>query len=302
MDWSLLRSFLAVAETGSLSAAAARLGTTQPTLGRHIDLLEQAMGVTLFHRSRKGAEPTEAALSLLENAQAMGRAADALSRKAAGASETLQGSVRLTASRMVSTFVLPDILAALRSEAPDLALEIVASDDTQNLLRRDADLALRMIEPTQHSLVRRKIADLPLGVYASRAYLARKGTPSRAEDLLAHDLVGFDRHEDLLRGFAQWGRAVTRDFFPLRTDDHVVMFQLIAAGAGLGFALRPMADHDPRLVAVPLADLPLPGLPLWLVMHEDLRGNARIRFVWDYLARALGDRLQPSGLPSEEPR
>jgi len=290
LDWSLLRSFLAVAESGSLSAAAELLSTTQPTVGRHIAALEADMGVTLFHRSRKGLEPTPAAFTLLEDARVMGQAADGFARKAAGQVDGLSGTVRITASRVMSCFVLPDILAKLRQAEPQISVEIVASDETQNLLRRDADIALRMFEPRQRQLVRRKLGDLPLGIYASATYLARKGRPAALTDLLAHDVIGFDRQDDLLDGFAQMGYPVERHFFPLRTDDHVLSYQLLVAGAGIGFALRLVADADPRLEHLLLTDA-LPGLPMWLVMHEDVRHNARIRFVWDFLARTLKERL-----------
>jgi len=171
LDWTLLRSFLAVVDMGSLSAAADRLGLSQPTVGRHVRELEDALGATLFRRQPRGLDPTPAALDLVEDARRMGEAADALARKASGASDHLAGTVRVTASRMVSTYLLPDIVAAMRIAAPDIDIEIVASDETQNLLRRDADIALRMYEPRQAQLVRRRIADIPLAVYASPAYL-----------------------------------------------------------------------------------------------------------------------------------
>jgi len=290
LDWTLLRSFLAVVDMGSLSAAADRLGLSQPTVGRHVRELEDALGATLFRRQPRGLDPTPAALDLVEDARRMGEAADALARKASGASDHLAGTVRVTASRMVSTYLLPDIVAAMRIAAPDIDIEIVASDETQNLLRRDADIALRMYEPRQAQLVRRRIADIPLAVYASPAYLARRGTPARLADLLDHDVIGYDRADDLLQGFARFGLPVPREWFPIRSDDHVVGWQMVIAGAGIGFAQVPIAEAEPRVVRLPVEDIGF-ALPLWLAYHEDLRHNRRIRFVADRLADGLAKRI-----------
>ena len=160
IEWTLLRSFLAVIETGSLSAAATRIATSQPTLSRHVRELERVIGVTLFTRSVHGLEPTEAALSLIDDARAMGKAAQALTLKAQGRSQQLTGTVRITASVIVANLVLPPILVALRDTEPSIQIEIVASDFTQNLLRRDADIAIRMIDPTQNALIARKLGKL----------------------------------------------------------------------------------------------------------------------------------------------
>ena len=290
LDWTLLRSFLAVIDTGSLSAAADRLGLSQPTVGRHVRELEDALDATLFRRQPRGLDPTPAALDLVEDARRMGEAALALERKASGTGDSLAGTVRVTASRMVATYLLPDVIAALHVEEPDVDIEIVASDETQNLLRRDADIALRMYEPRQAQLVRRRIGDLPLAVYASPAYLARRGTPSRLADLVDHDIIGLDRGDDLLQGFARFGLPVPREWFPIRSDDHIVGWQMVIAGAGIGFAQVPIAQAEPRVVRLAVEDIGF-ALPLWLAYHEDLRHNRRIRFVADRLADGLAKRI-----------
>lgn len=290
LDWTLLRSFLAVIDTGSLSAAAERLGLVQPTVGRHIRELEETLGASLFRRQPRGLEPTPAALDLVEDARRMGEAAMALERKASGAGDSLAGTVRVTASRMVATYLLPDIVAALHVEEPAVDIEIVASDETQNLLRRDADIALRMYEPRQAQLVRRRIGDIPLAVYAAPAYLARRGTPTTLADLLDHDIIGLDRADELLQGFARFGMPVPREWFPIRCDDHVVGWQMVIAGAGIGFAQVPIAEAEPRVVRLPVEDIGF-ALPLWLAYHEDLRPNRRIRFVADRLADGLARRI-----------
>lgn len=292
LDWTLLRSFLAVVDAGSLSAAADRLGLVQPTVGRHVRELEETLDTPLFRRQPRGLEPTPAALDLIEDARRMGEAALALERKASGSGDSLAGTVRVTASRMVATYLLPGIVAALHVEEPDIDIEIVASDETQNLLRRDADIALRMYEPRQPQLIRRRIGDVPLAVYASPAYLARRGTPARLVDLLDHDVIGLDRGDDLLQGFARAGLPVPREWFPIRCDDHVVGWQMVIAGAGIGFAQVPIADAEPRVVRLPVEDVGF-ALPLWLAYHEDLKPSRRIRLVADRLAEGLARRIKP---------
>jgi DNA-binding transcriptional LysR family regulator len=291
LDWTLLRAFLATVDTGSLSAAAQTLGATQPTLSRHIKELEAAIGTPLFRRSVKGLEPTEAALALVDDAREMGRAAEALALKAQGKAETLSGTVRITASVVVSNLILPEIIAQLRQAEPLIQIEIVASDASQNLLRRDADIALRMFDPTQNALIARKLGDTPLGLYASKAYIARKGKPHSMLDILDHDVIGFDRLDDVLRGYAAHGYPVTRNQFPVRCDDQMVCWHLLLAGAGIGFAQDLLAGRRPELERLDIG-MNLPALPVWLVMHEEVRTNARIRRVADFLSVALSARLK----------
>ncbi len=286
LDWSLLRSFLAVLDTGSLSTAAATVGATQPTLSRHIQALETELGATLFRRSVHGLEPTQAALNLAEDARAMGRAAEALALKAGGQSQSMTGAVRLTASRIMASFILPAMIADLRAVEPGIEIEVVASDEPQNLLRRDADLALRMFKPTQQALIARKLGDSPIDAYAAQAYLARRGRPHSMADMATHDILGFDRGEDILKGFQAVGFPVAREFFPVRTDDQIVFHQLMLAGAGIGFSQCRVAEAHPQLERLDVG-LNLPPLQIWLVMHEEVRSNARIRRVADFLDDAL---------------
>lgn len=290
IDWALLRSFLSVAETGSLSAGAKRLSSTQPTLSRHIRELELALGIALFRRSVRGLEPTEAALGLLDDARAMGRAADALALKAQGRSAQLSGTVRVTASVVVANLVLPQLVVALRQAEPQIQIEIVASDLTQNLLRRDADIAIRMAEPTQTALLARKLGEAPIGLFGARSYFARRGRIESREDLLKHDLIGFDRSDAILRVYADNGLAVQREDCPIRCDDQMVYWNLLLTGAGVGFTQSLLAAREPSLERVNLG-LRLPALPVWLVMHEDVRTNARIRRVADGLAEGLHEYL-----------
>jgi DNA-binding transcriptional LysR family regulator len=286
IDWSLLQSFLAVAETGSLSAAARRLGKTQPTIGRHVQTLEDDLGVSLFRRQVRGMELTSQGEGLLEHARKMRAAADALNLAAAGRSTDLSGTVRLTASETMSHHVLPPVLAKLRAELPQIQIEIVASDRTENLLFREADIAVRMYRPKQLDMVRLFIGEIELGLFGARSYFARKGKPETASDLMQHEIIGFDRDEEIVRGFRAAGFPVTRDFFPVRTDNQTVYWELVRAGAGLGFGQVGIGAADPRLERVTM-ELAVPTLEVWLTAHEALRRTPRVDAVWRALAEAL---------------
>lgn len=286
LDWNLIKSFAAVADTGSLSAAARRLEASQPTLGRHVAELERVLGVTLFRRGRTGYELTDAGAALFERAQVVSEHASAFLRLASGASEDMRGTVRISASEIVSAYVLPPMLARLALEEPEIEIEIVATNQVDNLLRRDADIAIRMVKPSQLDLVARKIADLPLVACAAASYLERRGWPREPFDLLEHDVLGFDRDDLIIRGFAQMGVEVDRHAFRFRTDNQIVLFEAMRAGMGIGFAQRRLVEEDPLLEML-LPDLPLPTLPMWLAMHRDVRTSPRIRRVADFLHEAL---------------
>lgn len=290
LDWTLLRSFLAVVEAGSLSAAALRVHATQPTLSRHISELEAVLGVTLFTRSARGLDPTDAAMGLIDDARAMGAAAETLALKAWGRSQQLAGTVRLTSSVMVANMWLPAMLASLRVAEPNIQIEIVPSDLNQNLLRGDADIAIRMVDPSQTALIARKLGKVPVGLYGARSYFDRRGRVATMQDLLEHDVIGFDRSEQVLELYAAKGHVVGREAFPLRCDDQMVGWNLLLAGAGIGFAQTVLADRHPTLERVDI-DI-MPPMPVWLVMHEEVRRNPRIRRVADFLAASIGDLLR----------
>ena len=288
-DWTLLRSFLAVADGGSLSSAARALGQSQPTLGRHIRLLEEQLGLTLFRRVPRGLELTDDAAPLVEVARAMAQQAARLTLLAEGRQEGLKGTVRITASHVLSLSVLPPILARLRLAEPNIQIELVPSDTTENLLFREADIALRMYRPAQLDIIARHVTDLPLGLYAAHSYLERAGEPGGVDDLRRHDFVGYDRDDRMIRLMREMNFTVTRDFFPMRCDDQTVHWELVCAGCGIGGTQRDIGDADPRVRRI-LPDLPLPALPLWLAAPSALRTNPRIRRVWDFLASALAAR------------
>ncbi len=214
LDWTLIRSLLAVADHGSLSAAARVTGLSQPTLGRHVAEAQAALGLSLFTRTPQGLRPTEAMETLLPAARTMAKAAQSLSLAAAGREQRLSGTVRLTASRIVSAHILPPILASLRLAESQIEVELVPSDTLENLLFREADIALRMVRPQQADVVARHLADLPMGLYAARSYLDRVGRPTDREGLLRLDFVGFDRSDMILRQMASFGCPAPATIFP----------------------------------------------------------------------------------------
>lgn len=285
-DWTLIRSFLAVAEAGSLSAAARATGVSQPTLGRHIQAVEAALQVQLFARTAQGQALTKAGRAVLPAARAMQAAAAELALTARGHSGGSEGTVRITASRVVSHVILPEVLARLRAEEPGIQIDLVSSDTTENLLFGEADIALRMYRPTQADLVARQIATLPLGLYAAQTYLDRRGRPSTPEDLMQHDFIGQDRMDQIIRVMRMLGMEVGRSFFPVRCDDPLTYVELIRAGCGLGGILRAVGDADPALERIDVIP-DLPSLPVWLTAAPRLRQSPRLRRVWDALARGF---------------
>lgn len=286
LDWSLVQVFLAVAETGSLSEAARHLGVSQPTMGRQIRQAEHTLDVTLFHRQPRGLALTETGIALLPHAQRMRDSLNALSLTAAGRSETLSGPVRITASVFTAHHHLPAILAQLRREEPEISVDLVPSDRTENLLYREADIAVRMHRSEQLDIVTRYLGELELGLYAATSYLDRVGRPQSLDGFFDADLVGYDRSDMILRGMRDMGIDAQRDWFATRCDHHAVYWELIRAGCGVGFAQTCVADHEPGVERI-LHDMPLPTLPLWLAAHEAVRATPRLRRVWDALAEGL---------------
>ncbi|HYZ64439.1 MAG TPA: LysR family transcriptional regulator [Acetobacteraceae bacterium] len=288
--WDLYRSFLAVLREGSLSGAARALGLTQPTIGRHIEALEQALGLPLFTRSGHGFAPTEAALELRPHAEALAASAAALLRAASGQGSGTRGVVRITASEVVGAEVLPPILARLQQEHRGLVIELVLSNRTEDLLRRDADIAVRMVRPVQEALVARRLGEIELGLHAHQHYLDRCGVPAILDDLRAHPLIGFDQENAFIRDLRARGIALHRGMFTLRTDSDLAQLAAIRTGCGIGVCQVGLAQRDAQLVRV-LPTAFSVKLETWLAMHEDLRASRRCRVAYDALAAGLSDYI-----------
>ena len=292
--WEALRTFGAVMREGGLSGAARRLGLSQPTVGRHIDALEAALGAALFARSPRGLTPTQAARDLAPHVEAMSLAAGAAQRAATSAASPDRGVVRLTASAIVGAEVLPPILARFSADHPAITIELALSNRNQDLARGEADLAVRMARPAQSGLVARRIGRTPIGLYAHRDYLARFGAPLSLADLAQHCVIGFDRDDSSARSVGAKA-PFTREAFRFRCDDELAQIAALRAGVGIGGCQEGVARRTPELVAV------LPGavrfaLETWLVMHEDLKATPRIRLLFDALAAGLADYLRGRGL------
>lgn len=281
-----MRSFLAVLEQGSLLAAARQLQSSQPTIGRHVTELESQLGLVLFERTGRGLLPTDAALRLADSARAMQSGAEQLARSAVGSNQSPSGTVRITASQPVACHVLPPLLAHMRSTLPDVQVELVASNAVSNLLRREADIAVRMVQPEQATVIARRVGKVALKACAHQDYLRRRGIPRQPSDLLSHELIGGDRNDETLKGFAARGLSVTREQFAFRTDDLIVVWQAVRAGLGIGFVSEHLIRTDPAVIPL-LPKLHIEPLPVWLAVHKEVRTSQRIRAVYDFLAEAL---------------
>jgi DNA-binding transcriptional LysR family regulator len=286
IEWELYRSFLGVLHTGSLSGAARLLGVAQPTVGRHVAALEAALGLVLFTRSQTGLLATDAAQALRPHAEAMWNTAAALERAAAGFGDGVRGVVRVTASEVVGAEVLPPILRDLRERYPALKVELVLSNEMQDLLQREADIAIRMAPPRQEQLVARRVGTIELGLHASPAYLARHGSPASLADLAGHTVIGFDRMTPFVRQALAQLPGIGRESFSLRTDSDLAQLALIRAGAGIGICQAPLARRAPALVRLLPESLSL-SLDTWVAMHEDLRSSPRCKVAFDALAEGL---------------
>ncbi|TQK11884.1 LysR family transcriptional regulator [Herbaspirillum sp. SJZ107] len=287
IEWELYRSLLGVLREGSLSGAARALGIAQPTVGRHVAALEAALGLALFTRSQSGLIPTEAALALRGHAQAMESTAAALERVAASYGDGVRGVVRVTASEVIGIEVLPPVVASLRARHPDLKVELVLSNSVQDLLQREADVAVRMTAPRQDQLVARRVGAIELGLHAGAAYLQRHGTPASLEELGGHVLIGYDRPPPFVRAALRQWPWFGREHIALRTDSDVAQLALIRAGAGIGICQSALARRTPGLVRLLPEAFALP-LDTWVTMHEDLRDSPRCRVTFDALVEALG--------------
>ena len=285
-NWEWYRTFLSVCATGSLSAAGRALGLAQPTVGRQIDGLEAALGLKLFTRTYDGYAPTDAARALQPYAASVAATAAALRRVASSIGDGVRGTVRITASDVIGVEVLPPILAALRAGHPELVVELVLSNALDDLLRREADIAVRMVRPTQEALVAQRIGAIDIGLYAHARYLAAHGTPEHQADLAGHALIGYDHQGAAVRAWLERFPAFARGALALRCDSDLAHLSAIRAGFGIGWCQAGLAARDASLVRLLPADCTLP-LDTWIAMHEDLRASPRCAVTFAALAAGL---------------
>ncbi|NIY75969.1 LysR family transcriptional regulator [Thalassospira sp. HF15] len=289
-DWNLYRTFLAVMECGSLSAAARVLGLTQPTVGRHVDELQDHLGVVLFTRSQAGLVPTDTAISLLPHATAVQSAARGLRRAASGDVGSVRGTVRVTAAEVVGIEILPPVLTQLRRDHPDLEIELVLSNRVENLLRRDADIAVRMVAPEQGALIAKHIGNIDLGFHAMSDYLDHAGWRGREgeigwDQLGKLDLIGFDTVSADVRAMVDRMPEIANAHFAMRVDSNVAQLAMMRAGFGVAACQLGLARRTEGCMRL-LPDFTL-ALDTWVTMHEGLRDHLRCRVVFDALVAGM---------------
>lgn len=287
LDWNQLKAFLETAETGSLSAAARKLGLTQPTLSRQVAAIEQCMGVTLFERVGKAMALTPTGLDLLEHARAMGAAAEALGLAASGRCEAVGGVVSISATDAVAAQLLPPLVRQLRDQEPGIAIEIISSNALSDLLRREADIAIRHVKPEQPDLIARLIREAQANFYASEDWVKTHGHPRTAQEAAHLPFVGSDRSGQFLHYLRQHGLPLNENNFSCYADHNVAHWALVCQGMGIGAMMDDIASSTPGIVRV-LDDVPPVRFPIWLVSHRELRTSRRIRVVFEALAQGLG--------------
>ena len=282
-DWNHARAFLVTAEEGSLSAAARALGMTQPTLGRQVAALEDELGIALFDRVGRGLELTESGDSLLAHVRAMAEAAGSLSLTATGKSQSIEGTIRITASEIYAAYLLPPILPLIRQKAPDLTVEIVAKNDISDLQRREADIALRNAPPEGDTLIARKIAEDYGYLFSTEDYAEKLGDLRDEGNLQRASFIGMEHNDRLISGLNEMGLGVTAQNFPYQTSDHLVHWEMAKQGLGVGIVPVWLGDSTRDMARVDCGLEPI-AYPVWLVAHKELQTSRKIRLVFDLLA------------------
>lgn len=287
LDWNQMRALLATVEAGSLSGAARKLGLTQPTLGRQVAALEKSLGVTLFERVGRGLALTQAGRELVAPLRAMGEASDTIAMVASRQSQAVEGLVRVTTSDVYAQYLLPPVLMKLRQVAPGIVVDVVASNEVEDLIRRKADIAIRHVPPQEAELIARRLPDGTARIYGTPARVAQIEQPVSAETLGRAEFVGFSENiEVLTTELRRHGLGVSAASFPLMTNSGLVAWDWVRRGMVLGVMMQAVAEATPEVVdAWPeFAGVPV---PTWLATHRELRTAKRIRVVFDLLAEAL---------------
>jgi DNA-binding transcriptional LysR family regulator len=294
IDWNLTRAFVATADAGSLSAAARTLGLAQPTLSRQVAALETQLGVALFERVGRKLVLTPTGLGLLDHARTMATAADALALAAAGQSQCVSGRVTLSATDAFSAFVLPGIVERIRAEAPEITISILATDSISDLRRREADIALRHVRPTEPELIGKHIGEMTAHFYASERFIAQHGQPRTSADLAQVPLIAFEPVDAFVAHLASAGVPVSPEQCRITSANAVVLWHMLRQGLGVGVVLDAAAQQLPGLVRI-FPDLPSIPVPLWIVTHRELHTSKRVRLVFDILVDALA--AKPKAAP-----
>jgi DNA-binding transcriptional LysR family regulator len=288
-DWNRARAFLVTAEEGSLAAAARSMGMTQPTLGRQVAALESEIGFDLFTRRGRGLELTPNGIKLLEHVRLMGDAANQFSLSASGKSDVIEGDVSITASELLSTFMLPPMIKALRELEPGIEIEIYSTNEQRDLNRREADIAIRSVRPTQPELIAKRLCSVRGHLYAAKSYLQQLGNPPSIAELNKANFIDTEKPGRLMTLLNSQGFSLTRQNFPVISNSHIVQWELVKQGMAISATVEEIGDNEPLVERVVISNLPLITIELWLVTHKELRTNLRIRRVFDFMVSEFAD-------------
>jgi DNA-binding transcriptional LysR family regulator len=289
-DWNLLRSFIAIYETGTLTEAATRLHTTQPSMGRHLRELEAQIKETLFVRLPGKLKPNARADALFEAILPMRHSIREAENLFVNTATSVSGVVRVAVSEAYAYHVIPSILAPLLEEHPDLEIELSVSNQTDNLLRRDADIAVRFFRPLQDDLIAIKVGDTSLGMYAHEDYLKRHGEPTELELTAGHVVSGNDREPMPKTGVIHGAPPKQPIRFRFRTDFVLAREASAMAGHTMSVMFVDIAKTKPQLKRI-FPDRINLQQEVWLCAHEELRRSPRMRLVWERLEVSLRNRL-----------
>lgn len=288
-DWNRARAFLVTAEEGSLAAAARSLGMTQPTLGRQVAALEREIGFDLFTRRGRGLELTPNGIKLLDHVRLMGDAANRFALSASGKSDVIEGEVSITASELLSTFMLSPMIKALREAEPGIEIEINSTNEERDLNRREADIAIRSFRPTQPELIAKRLCSIRGHLYAAKTYLQQLGNPQTIAELNKANFIDTEKPGRLMTLLNSQGFNLTRQNFPVISNSHIVQWELVKQGMAISATVEQIGDNEPLVERVVISNLPLVSMDLWLVTHKELRTNRRIRRVFDFLVSEFAD-------------
>ena len=289
-DWNRARAFLVTVEEGSLSAAARALGMSQPTLGRQVSALEAELGIALFERNGQGMQLTPGGMQLVEYVRAMGEAAMEMSLAACGQSDAIEGRICISATEVMATMVLPVLIKKLKQCYPGILVEVIASNASSDLKRREADIAIRSYRPTQPDLIARRLADITASLYATPDYLNSLPQPVSLNSLAQAQFIGFNGGDNrgYINSLAEYGVPISEDNFSVNADSQLVQWELTKLGLGLGIMPTMIGDLEPAVVRA-LAQQSFYKGEMWLVCHRELRMSKRVRTVFDFLVTELSD-------------
>jgi DNA-binding transcriptional LysR family regulator len=287
IDWNDLRYVLAIQRAGTLARAAAELGINATTVGRRLTSLEEQVAARLFDRTKDGYVLTHAGRDLLAHAERMEREVLAVEREVSGADRRAAGLVRLSTTEMLVTRFLGPYLPRFHARHPEVTLDVACTLRSVSLGRRDADVVLRLSRPREDDVVARRLATVPLSLYAAPAYVAEHGRPKRPDrSLRGHRVLMFAA----VRAFAvenTWLEArLDGAQVVLRSDSVSSVYAAAVAGAGIALLPRRVADAEAGLVALETRSAPEPR-EIWQAVHRDLLRSARVKAVLDFLAEVV---------------